>query len=97
MAGVKGRSGGARPNSGPKKRPPAEVSAEMTPLEFLKAVMSGAIQPTLAQLDAAKAAARYEHQVAGGAGKKERAAKTAEDVAGGKFGTRPAPGLRRVA
>lgn len=113
MAGVKGRSGGARPNSGPKrKRPdivaaqpvappagpaasvpgePEAVAAGTDPLEFLKQVMRGTIDPSPSQLKAAIAAAKYVHRVAGDAGKKEEAAKRADEAAGGKFSPRKAP------
>ncbi len=97
MAGVKGRSGGARPGAGrPPKQPDAQPVA-MDPLAFLEAVMRGSIDPTGAQLKAAIAAAKFRHAVPGVNGKKGDAAKLAEDAAGGKFGARPAPGLRRVA
>lgn len=113
MAGVKGRSGGARPNSGPKRKPPDIVAAPAgpaasvpgepeavvagtDPLEFLKLVMLGTIDPSPSQLKAAIAAAKYVHRVAGDASKKEEAAKKADEASGGRFGARPPP-LKRVA
>lgn len=68
MAGVKGRSGGPRPNSGGarpgagrKPKAPDVQSLAVSPLQFLEAVMRGAIDPTAAQLKAAIAAAKYRH------------------------------------
>lgn len=45
MAGVKGRSGGARPGAGRPKKDPAEeqtiaTNGDQTPLEFLLSVMN---------------------------------------------------------
>lgn len=108
MAGMKGRSGGARPNSGPKRKPPATTVAQpdaaaaesapvpQEPLAFLEAVMRGLIDPSPSQLKAAIAAAKYRHQVPAAGGKKGEAAKNAQAVAGGKFGARSAPALRVV-
>lgn len=96
MAGVKGRSGGARPGAGrPPKKPPS-VDVLLDPLAFLEAVMRGLIDPSPSQLKAAIAAAKYRHQVPAAGGKKGEAAKNAQAVAGGKFGARSAPALRVV-
>mgnify|MGYP001023509152 CR=1 FL=1 len=91
MAGVKGRSGGARPGAGRPRKTADVQPADMEPLEFLAAVMRGSIEPTGAQLKAAIAAAKYVHQVPGVGGKKGEQAKKAESVAGGKFAARRAP------
>ena len=87
MSGKPGRSGGARPNSGPKRKPPAQVlpaadekptdsapAGELEPLEFLRQVMLGVIDPSPSQLKAAIAAAQYCHAKVGEGGKKEQAA-----------------------
>lgn len=105
MAGVKGRSGGARPGAG---RPPKLAAAVVAtpdpetavfddPLEFLKAAMAGRIIPTLVQLDAAKAAIRYTHAAPAAGGKKEQAAARAKTAAAaGKFANRRPPALKVV-
>lgn len=95
MAGVKGRSGGARPNSGPKPRPPKEpdVVADQEPLEFLRGVMLGRIDANPAQLKAAIAAAKYVHRPADGAGKKDERADAAKKAASGKFAAAQPPRL----
>lgn len=98
MAGVKGRSGGARPGSGRKpkpKEPPKqpEKAATRDPLEFLLDVMQGAIDPTREQLRAAIAATQYKHPKKGDAGKKEGAAEKAKAAAAGKFGAAQPPRL----
>jgi phage terminase small subunit len=81
MAGVKGRSGGARPNSGPKPRPPAEVAATEDPKDFLLKVMRGQIVPSLAQLDAAKTLAKLS--AAAEPGKRAAVAARAKTAAAG--------------
>lgn len=79
MAGVKGRSGGPRPNSGgarpgagrkPKPPPVAEPTDESDPLAFLISVMQGRLDASPAQLKAAVAAVQYVH--AKGSNKKDR-------------------------
>lgn len=99
MAGVKGRSGGARPGAGRKPRPPATTAAPEPPQfdgepapsdarEFLTKVMRGQIVPSVPQLEAAKLLARLEAAPAGG----KKAAKQGDaEKAAGKFGARPAP------
>lgn len=71
MAGVKGRSGGPRPNSGGarpgagrKPKAPDVQPLSVSPLQFLESVMRGLINPTAAQLKAAIAAAKYRHALA---------------------------------
>lgn len=99
MAGVKGRSGGARPGAGrkpgPKKPatvpvPPAEPGRDRDMLEVLQDVALGRIQATPLQVRAAIAAVQYTHAKKGEGGKKEGRQGEAEKVAG-KFGARPAP------
>lgn len=90
MAGVKGRSGGARPNSGPKKRPPAACDAADA-MDFLDQVMRGLIVPSVAQLDAAKTVARLTVAPPTGAGKKDEREQAAKKASTGRFGAAPAP------
>lgn len=94
MAGVKGRSGGARPNSGPKKRPPAVTQAKDA-LEFLHQVMRGKILPTVVQLDAAKAICRHTLAPPTAGGKKDERAEAAKKAATGRFAA-AAPPLKLV-
>lgn len=98
MAGVKGRSGGARPGAGRKPKDPAEeltiaTSGNQTPLEFLLTVMNDNAIADKLRLDAAKTAAQYVHPKKGEGGKKEDAADRAKTAAGGKFGPRQGPRL----
>ena len=100
MAGVKGRSGGARPGAGRKPRPPQDKALPEPPQqpdgeplpsdakEFLVKVMRGQVVPSVPQLEAAKLLARLEAAPAGG--KKQQQAEQAGKVAS-KFGARPAP------
>ena len=91
MAGVKGRSGGPRPNSGGarlgagrKPKPPAVVE-DQAPLDFLTKVMLGQVQASPTQLKAAIAAAKYVHRPAEAAGKKDVRQAAAKTAAIGKF------------
>lgn len=92
MAGVKGRSGGARPGTGgarpgagrkpaPPIKPPAAV-ADLTPLEFLVAAMLGKVEASPTQVKAATAAAQYLHTRKQDGGKKEEQQEAAKKVAG---------------
>lgn len=108
MAGVKGRSGGARPNSGPKPAGPkplpqtvvlnepvqsAVVGEGPTPLEFLLAVMRDPAVDGKLRLEAAKTAAMYCHLKKGDGGVKDEKAEKAKKAGSGKFGAAPAPKL----
>jgi phage terminase small subunit len=103
MAGVKGRSGGARPGAGRKAKakpeqpllPPAPPAAD-TPLAFLKGVMNDLEQDPRLRVRAAIAAAQYEHMKKGDGGKKDETAEKAKQAAGGKFKSAPPP-LKLVA
>ena len=93
MAGVKGRSGGARPGAGRKPAPklPLTVPAKPTPLEFLLAVMNDAgADPTL-RVKAATTAAQYVHIRKQDGGRKDEQADKAKVAAAGKFSAAPAP------
>ena len=98
MAGVKGRSGGARPGAGRKPKPkepapPPAVVATRDPLEFLLDVMQGTVVPTREQLRAAVAATQYKHAKKGDAGKKDGAADRAKAAGAGKFAAAQPPRL----
>ena len=93
MAGVKGRSGGARPGAGRTPKQQAK-SAEVDPLAFLHAVMRGEIDATALQVRAAIAAAQYVHTKRADGGKKEEAAGKAKELtASGRLATRSGPRL----
>jgi len=69
---------------------PVAVVAD-DPLQFLKDVMRGTIDPSPSQLKAAIAAAQYVHRKAGEGGKKDERASAAKVAARGKFAAAPAP------
>jgi phage terminase small subunit len=98
MAGVKGRSGGARPGAGRKPQTEAEkktiaTSGKQTPLEFLLSVMNDNDVEDKLRLEAAKTAAQYVHPKKGEGGKKDDAADRLKAASGGKFGVRQGPRL----
>jgi hypothetical protein len=103
MAGVKGKSGGPRANSGgsrpgagrkPAPKPEPEVNSKDDPLDFLLAVMHGEIVPSPEQLRAAVAAAQYVHTKRADGGKKDERQKKAEKVASSnRFAPTAAPKL----
>ncbi len=95
MAGVKGRSGGARPGSGrkPKPKPEPAVCPGLEPLAFLEGVMRGEINATALQVRAAIAAAQYRHTKRSDGGKKDEALEKAKKVAAGKFRPKAPPSL----
>jgi len=95
MAGVKGRSGGARPGAGrPKKEPDilAVASTFDDPAKFLRAVMNDIASDAKLRVDAAKALLPYVHARKGEGGKKEEAADRAK-AAAGRFATAAPPKL----
>lgn len=86
MAGVKGRSGGARNNAGRKKKetpPPAPTvvidSCDM--LQMLQDVALGRVEATALQVRAAIAAVQYTHIKKADGGKKEEQADKAQKAA----------------
>lgn len=101
MAGVKGRSGGARPGAGRprKERDPSEdltiaTNGNQTPLEFLLTVMNDNAVADKLRLEAAKTAAQYVHPKKGeSSGKKEEAEARAKAARAGRFCRREPPGL----
>lgn len=95
MAGVKGRSGGARPGAGrkPKPRtPPVEIS-ERDMLTLLQDVALGRVEATALQVRAAIAAVQYTHTKKGDGGKKDEAAEKSKKAAGGRFAPAAPPKL----
>lgn len=106
MAGVKGRSGGPRKNSGGvrpgagrKPKPPPVISADLPkdddPRIFLTALMNDPLADARLRLDAAKALLPYIAQKPGEVGKKEERAQAAKKAGRGKFAP-VAPPLRLV-
>lgn len=81
MAGVKGKSGGAREGAGRKPKPPAD-SGIGDAKEFLERVVRGDIVASAQQLNAAKALLPYQHKKLGEGGKKEKQQEEAGKVAG---------------
>lgn len=94
MAGVKGRSGGARVGAGrkPGSKPEPAVSPGAEPLAFLEGVMRGEILATPLQVRAAIAAAQYRHTKKHDGGKKDEQADKAS-AAARKFAPAAAPRL----
>lgn len=105
MAGVKGKSGGPRANSGGARhgagRKPKAVSEELTqamPIEemdmlaMLQAVALGKVSASTIQVRAAIAAVQYTHTKRGDGGKKEEQAEKAKKVAS-KFAAAAPPKL----
>ena len=88
MAGVKGRSGGARPGAGRKPKEPDLVSTDDSKT-FLTQAMQGVIEPSPAQLKAAIALLGVQHA------KKTEAAKpvTPERSPNTKYAVRQGPRL----
>jgi phage terminase small subunit len=88
MAGVKGRSGGRRDGAGRKPDiAPGVLDAPVAGTvcdakDFLADVLRGAVVPTKAQLEAAKALLPFQHQRLGELGKKEQREDEAAEVVG---------------
>lgn len=85
MAGVKGRSGsgGPRPGSGPKPKPPTLLQAakeSSDPVDFLRSVMNDQMADAKLRVDAAKALMPYVHGKKAEGGKKEQRQAAAEEV-----------------
>ena len=93
MAGVKGRSGGARPGAGrkPAQKLPISVPKAPTPLEFLLSVMNDdGAEPAL-RVKAATTAAQYVHIRKHDGGQKAEQADKAKQAATGRFAAASAP------
>lgn len=105
MAGVKGKSGGPRKNSGGarvgagrKPQPQEEkltivTNGEQSPLEFLLSVMNDNEIEDRLRIDAAKTAAQYCHLKKGDGGIKDEKQEAAKRAGAGKFGSSSPPRL----
>lgn len=97
MAGVKGKSGGARPGAGRKKNPENQGSeysgstAGMTPLEALEFFMNDPEVPVALRLKAAGLAAPFKHKKLGESSKAQTPEAPA-DAAPSRYATRKGPG-----
>lgn len=89
MAGVKGKSGGPRKNSGgarpgagrpPKPQPEPVLMPAMDMLSLLQEIALGRTEATAIQVRAAIAAVQYTHAKKGDGGKKEAKQEAAEKV-----------------
>ncbi len=108
MAGVKGKSGGARPSTGGarpgagrKPKPPPEMpnagttGGDQDPKQFLLNVMNDDLADPRLRMDAAKALLPFVHQKLGEGGKKDERLNSAKRAGAGKFSAAPPP-LRLV-
>ena len=89
MAGVKGRSGGARPGAGRPPKEPEYLNLSGIydePDKFLKAVMNDNGSEAKLRVDAAKALLSAQVRRAESGGKKAEKQEAAEKAAGGRFG-----------
>lgn len=100
MAGVKGRSGGARPGAGRKPKPENAGASHVaatpgaTPLDVLTQMMNDPEVPVALRIKAAQAAAPFMHQKKGEGGKKEEAADRAKTAASKFRASAPPPRLQ---
>ena len=96
MAGVKGRSGGARAGAGRKKNPEnagaeyAPSTAGQTPLEALETFMNDPALPAALRLKAAGLAAPFRHKKMG-EGKTDPKGTGDSPATTGRFATRQGP------
>lgn len=91
MAGVKGRSGGARPGAGRPPKEPEYLNLSGVydePDKFLKAVMNDSGSEAKLRVDAAKALLSAQVRRAENGGKKTEKQAAAEKAATGRFGLR---------
>lgn len=96
MAGVKGRSGGARPGAGRPKKEPVVLTLSAVydePEKFLKAVMNDSGTEAKLRVDAAKALLSAQVRRAENGGKKEAKAAAAKTAGAGKFASAAPPKL----
>jgi hypothetical protein len=97
MAGVKGRSGGARPGAGRKKKPENEgaeytvSTAGKSPLEVLEFFMNDPEVPVALRLKAAGLAAPFKHKKPG-ASDKPGADKPEGEAPPSRYAPRKGPG-----
>ena len=109
MAGVKGKSGGARPGTGgarpnsggarpgagrkKKEKPQTVEIPECDMLTMLQNVALGKVEATALQVRAAIAAVQYTHIKKGDGGKKDEQADKAKAAGKGKFSSAAPPKL----
>ncbi|SDP28861.1 phage terminase small subunit [Paracidovorax cattleyae] len=96
MAGVKGRSGGARPGAGRPKKEPVVLPLSTVydePDKFLRAVMNDSGTEAKLRVDAAKALLSAQVRRAENGGKKEQARAAAKTAGAGKFASAAPPKL----
>lgn len=97
MAGVKGRSGGARVGAGRKKNPEnagaeyAPSTAGMTPLEALETFMNDPAMPAALRLKAAGLAAPFRHKKMGEGKVDTKPAADAAGAGSSKYAARTGP------
>lgn len=95
MSGTKGRSGGARRDSGPQPQK-LSVRAKRDPRHFLMAVMNDADAGARVRIEAAKALMPYLYGKKGEGGKKDEQRTAAEKAGKGRFAAPAAPRLALV-
>lgn len=96
MAGVKGRSGGARPGAGrpPKEPPKLDLNVIYDePDKFLKAVMNDSGSDAKLRVDAAKALLSAQVRRAENGGKKDAKAAAAKTAGAGRYASSAPPKL----
>lgn len=102
MAGVKGKSGGARPGAGRKAKEPtfiapaqaAAVPGEpLDPRPTLELIALGHMEVSPSQMKALLALLPYVHTKRGEGGKKDELADKAKKAGGGKFAAAAPPKL----
>ena len=102
MAGVKGKSGGARPNTGgaragagrkKKEAPTVDISSNGDPKVFLTDLMNSPEADVRMRVDAAKALMPFVHQKLGEGGKKEALDDKAKKASVGRFVVKLPPKL----
>ena len=102
MAGKPGRSGGARPGTGPKPKeaqklnipvPVGDTLAHKDPKVFLLALMNDLDADVKLRADAAKALLPFMHAKLGEGGKKDEKQSAAKAASAGKFGASAPPRL----
>jgi phage terminase small subunit len=101
MTGVKGKSGGARPGAGRKKKPTVPIAPEVAktedgkpfdPRPTLEMIALGLMEVSAQQYKALTALLPYAHQKLGESGKKEKKNEAAKGVAS-RFAPAAAPKL----
>jgi hypothetical protein len=102
MAGVKGRSGGARPGAGRKAKEPTFIAPEkaqavsgepLDPLPTLELVALGHLEVSAQQMKALLALLPYTNMKKGEGGKKDAKGEAAKKAGAGKFAPAAPPKL----